>query len=227
MRELRLFAPAALLMAGCYLLFGLQRQHPVQLARPLRTMPLHLAGFTGSERVVSEEEQRVAGMTDYVFRVFARDAEGFSVYVGYYDSQTTGRTIHSPKNCLPGAGWEALETGTETLDTGPGTRPATVNRYTLANGPHRALVYYWYQGRGRVAHNEYSVKWDLLRDAMRRGRTEEALVRIVVPIVPGSTPDGWRAGLVKAESLARRAAIELMPRVEEMLPAWPRFGSRA
>jgi EpsI family protein len=223
MHKLRLFAPAAILGVGCVLLFGVHLQHPVRLERPLRSMPLKLAGAIGTDRDVSAAEQQVAGMSDYLFRIFRRDSVPlFSVYVGYYESQTTGRTIHSPKNCLPGAGWQALESGSRTLVVGGA--PVTVNRYLLANGPARALVYYWYQGRGRVAHSEYRVKWDLLRDAARYGRSEEALVRVVVPIPREA---GRADGISKAEEIARAAAAELIPRVEQVLPSWTRSGPRA
>ncbi len=109
MRNLRLFGPAAVLGAGCLLLFGVQLQRPIRLQQPLSAMPLVVAGYNGVDRVISKEEQAVAGMSDYIFRVFNTDSSLFTVYVGYYESQTTGQTIHSPKNCLPGAGWEALE----------------------------------------------------------------------------------------------------------------------
>ncbi len=224
MREIRLFAPAALLGAGCMLLFGSHLQHPARLAQPLHTMPLEVAGYLGVERTVSEPERRVVGMSDYVYRIFGRDSTAFSVYVGYYESQTTGRTIHSPKNCLPGAGWEALQSGTESLDVG-GAR-VTVNRYLLANGASQALVLYWYEGRGRVAYSEYRVKWDLLRDAMRYGRTEEALVRVVVPIAPGTAASRAEREAA-ADSVARAAAIDLIPRVDAVLPGWTRQGPRA
>jgi EpsI family protein len=228
MREIRLFVPAMVLGAGCLLLFGIQRQHPVRLDRPLASMPLALAGYSGIERQVSEGEQQVAGMTDYVYRLFHRDSVlAFTLYVGYYESQTTGRTIHSPKNCLPGAGWQALESSAVTITAGG--KPVTVNRYMLANGPSQALVYYWYQGRGRVAHSEYRVKWDLLRDAMRHGRTEEALVRIVVPIPPGrgSSASSWNERVGRAEAVAKEVAADLIPRVNGALPTWARGAPRA
>ena len=228
MRELRLFGPAGLFLAACVLMFGVHLQHPIRLDRPLRSMPLQLAGVSGTERDVTPEEQRVAGMSDYVYRVFRRDsAAAFSVYVGYYESQTTGQTIHSPKNCLPGAGFEPLESGVASLDADG--IPVTVNRYVLANGPSRVLVYYWYQGRGRVAYSEYRVKWDLLRDAMRYGRTEEALVRIVVPVAAGPKPTDadMRAALSAAEETARGVARDLIPRVDSVLPRWPNRARRA
>ena len=124
------------------------------------------------------------GMTDYVARVFWQfrgpkdSTPAFSTYVGYYDRQAQGHTMHSPKNCLPGAGWEILSAGTGSVSVAG--RSHVVNKYLLKNGVTQALVFYWYQGRGRIVASEYAVKWNLLRDAALEGHTEEALVRIVV-----------------------------------------------
>lgn len=201
--------PAAAFGAGCVLLLSVQRQQVMALRAPLETIPTEVEGFRGYDQVISEEEQRVAGMSDYVLRAFTRDSlVAFSVYVGYYEQQTQGRTIHSPRNCLPGAGWEALSASREPVAVAGDT--VLINRYELANGDERALVYYWYQGRGRVESSEYKVKWDLLRDAALTGRSEEALVRIVVPIT-GVVTD--------PDALARKIAAELVPEVELRLPA--------
>lgn len=221
MRELRLFAPAAILAVGCALQLGVRRQDGAPLAGPLRAMPVDLAGTRGRDRDVSAEERKVSAVTDYVFRTFGPDSlTAFSLYVGYYAKQATGKSIHSPRNCLPGAGWQTVESGKAVVTAGG--QPLTVNRYLLANGPSQALVYYWYQGRGRVAHNEYTVKWDLLRDAVAHGRSEEALVRLVVPIrrAPGYTKEAWRDGIEAAELVARSAAAEIIPRLDGALPRW-------
>jgi EpsI family protein len=221
MREARLFAPAATMLVGSLLLLGVRPQHTAPLGEPLRSMPIALAGTDGRDRDMTEEERKATAVTDYVFRTFGPDsATAFSLYVGYYQKQATGRSIHSPRNCLPGVGWQTVESGKAELLVGG--RPLTVNRYILANEKSQALVYYWYQGRGRVAHNEYTVKWDLLRDAVAHGRSEEALVRIVVPIrrAPGYTTEAWRRRIDAAESIARGAATEIIPRLEGALPSW-------
>ncbi len=223
MAEWKRFVPAGLFALGYLLTLSAQRQQAAMLDRPLRAMPVPIIGVAGEERTIADAEARVAGFTDYVFRIFRPDSvNAFSVYVGYYDSQATGKTIHSPRNCLPGAGWQTVESGA--VELALRGKPVTVNRYIMANGPEQALVLYWYQGRGRVAHSEYAVKWDLLRDAATRGRTEEALVRIVVPIPPSrefSSTD-WRDRQGEADALARRVATELLPRVDAALPSWDR-----
>jgi EpsI family protein len=209
MRNWQRWIPAGSFGMGCVLLLSVQRQQVMPLREPLGTLPAELDGYRGVDQVISEEEQRVAGMSDYMLRYFGKDSLlAFSVYVGYYAQQTQGRTIHSPKNCLPGAGWEPLSASREAIVIGSDT--VQINRYELANKNARALVYYWYQGRGRVEASEYRVKWDLLRDAALSGRSEEALVRLVIPIAPH---------IEDPDALARRVAAAMVPEVRQRLPA--------
>lgn len=210
-RRLAPAAPALLMGVGAILLLGVNRQRAEPLRASLATIPSEILGYHGRDRTISPEEQRVAGMSQYVLREFGpdKDSLAFSVYVGYYEQQTQGRTIHSPRNCLPGAGWELI--GISDRNIGVGSGSVTVRRYLLAKGASRALVYYWYQGRGRVSSNEYRVKWELLRDAALRGRTEEALVRIVLPLAA-------QGGEARADSLATRVAVAVIPALERALP---------
>jgi len=221
MRDWRPFTPAALFAAGVALTLSAGRQEAAPLAKPLARLPATIAGTPGTERPLTAEEVRIAGVSDYVFRIFRRDSlNAFSVYAGYYASQATGKTIHSPRNCLPGAGWQVVESGTTSLPHDG--RQAVVNRYVIANGPMQAVVLYWYQGRGRVSHSEYRVKWELLRDAATRGRTEEALVRVMVPIAPSRAFDAtdWRRRREAAEALATTVAAEMLPLMDRALPPW-------
>lgn len=221
MRKFTPWVPAAVLAAGLALVLSAGRQEVAPLARPLAELPRTIAGTPSDERPLTAEEIKVAGVSDYLFRIFRRDStSAFSVYVGYYESQATGKTIHSPRNCLPGAGWQVVESGTQELAMRGA--PVTVNRYIIANGPLQAVVLYWYQGRGRVSHSEYGVKWELLRDAATRGRTEEALVRVMVPIAPsrGFSETDWRDRRLEAEALAATVAGEVLPLVDGALPPW-------
>ncbi len=99
-------------------------------------------------------------------------------------------------------------------------RTVRVNRFLMANKSARALVFYWYQGRGRVESNEYVVKWNLLRDAALHGRTDEALVRIVIPL-PASRPgvdNGTDPAVIAADRRAVELATQLVSRVDKVLP---------
>ena len=216
------FSPLVVLSAGSLLISGVRQQHSVLPQRPLSTMPRQLLGLQGRDVVVSKEEQRVAGMSEYAMREYGSETEpAFSTYVGYYNRQIQGQTIHSPKNCLPGAGWETLAASRVPLAGSP--TGGTVNRTLLSNKGTLALVYYWYQGRGREESSEYKVKWDLLRDAALYGRTEEALVRIVIPIV-GVAADSDKAKqdakIAEASALAERVARDLRAQAAEIIPTW-------
>ena len=203
--------PAVLLAAGGALnaIVAARRAGPMPLRAPLATVAARINDLSAVDDTVTTEERRVAGMTSYILRYYGPVAAPlFSVYVGYYDEQRQGKSIHSPKNCLPGDGWEPVEAGAVTIATASG--PVTVNRYRVAKQNSEALVYYWYQGRGRVAHDEFRVKYELLRDAALHGRTEEALVRIVVSVQGNN--------LATADSTARSVVSPLVADVDRVLP---------
>ena len=203
--------PGGLLLAGCLLNGAIvaRRSGPVPLRGPIESVAPELMGTKAIDRRVTDDVRRVAGMTSYIMREYnPPNGTPFSVYVGYYDEQRQGKSIHSPKNCLPGDGWEPVESGVATIATSSGD--IVVNRYRVAKPGQQALVYYWYQGRGRVAHDEMRVKYELLRDAALHGRTEEALVRIVVPVT------GTAVG--PADQLARQIAPVLVSDVNRILP---------
>ena len=210
----RLWVPASIFILGSLLISGVRAQQHLELRRDLDSgIPREILGTQGQDVALAEGEAEVAGMDSYILRSYTApdsitDAPDFSLYVGYYGSQAQGRTIHSPKNCMPGAGWEALNDRETTVSTPVGDVP--VNRYILQREDERVLVLYWYQGRGRVRANEYLVKLDLLKDSALHRRSDEALVRIVVPL---------EASEEEAFTAAERVAAEVVPAVDEVLPS--------
>lgn len=210
----RPWLPALALSAGALATLGLRADRRLSLRAPLAAVISDTAGrYVGHDQALNPGELRVADPNAYLLRDYVVPGDtspdaAFTLYIGYYDHQTQGKTIHSPKNCLPGSGWEPLSSSTEVLRTPEG--PAPVNRYLLQNKQERALVLYWYQGRGRVASNEYLVKWQLLRDAAVRRRSDEALVRIFVPLAGGDES--------QADSLAARQARRVIGELYRALP---------
>src|SRR5581483_1718267 len=106
-------------------------------------------------------------------------------YVAYFKTQRTGQAPHSPKNCLPGSGWEPLKEGV--LDIPVTTMPGNirVNRYVVTRGENASVVLYWYQTRQRVIASDYSAKLWLVLDSIRYHRSDTALVRVIVPVLNG------------------------------------------
>jgi len=223
MRSLRAYTPAIILLVGCAFIWQTHTQRAMPLAAPLATVLPSVPGYVTQDQQIGAEERKVAGMTDYVARMYIRDSTiAFTTLVSYYDRQAQGQTIHSPRNCLPGAGWEILKGGTRTVDAG-GVKHV-VNHYTLKNGPATAVVYYWYQGRGRVVASEYRVKWNLLRDAALLGHTEEALVRVVIYLdvnIGVADAATTQRAFADADFLGDKIASKLMTDVVRVLPGKP------
>ena len=163
----------------------------------------------------------VLGADDYTSRLYAdRIGRRAGLYVGYHATQRQGDSIHSPMNCLPGAGWQpalrerlALNNAVTTPSSSVSTTPVTVNKVLIQKGEYRQLVLYWYQSHGRIIADEYAAKALLFVDAIRTGRTDAALVRITVPLDPQSS-----RGTVDAEKSAIAFAEALLPLLPRHLP---------
>jgi EpsI family protein len=212
-RVLGSWVPAGVLLLGVALNGAIgSGQRVMPLRAPLAAaIPASWNGYRARDVAIPAEEADGAGMTDYTLRVFEPEAAGaaapFSVFVSYYSHQERGRSIHSPRNCLPGSGWEPLHFQEAVVTTALGA--ATVNRYLIRRGEEHAVVLYWYQGRGRVASDELAVKWELLRDRALHQRSDEALVRVIVPFT-----DDERA----ADRFALQVAERLLPAVARAVP---------
>jgi EpsI family protein len=167
--------------------------------QPLGALPLVMGDWHGREAApLADDVLGQLGVDDYVNRQYARAGQvPVGIYVGYYASQRQGDTIHSPQNCLPGAGWLPVETGV--TDLRAGDRKVPVNEFVIQKGLDRQVVLYWYQGRGRVTANEYANKAFLMLDAARLHRTNGGLVRLIAPVT--STTGAARSELAAFASV--------------------------
>ena len=205
----RLLVTIGVLAGGIVLLHTVTRAERVPPRQPLRGFPLVLAQWRGTETPIEARIIQAVGVNDHVNRVYS-DPSGNPVqlYIGYYSSQRTGDTIHSPKHCLPGAGWVPVRTGELSILLSSGGS-VTVNDYLIQKGRDKQLVLYWYQARGRTIASEYEAKLWMVLDALMRHRTDGALVRVVAPTG-------------KAESEARERAVEfvrsLYPHLKDFIP---------
>lgn len=141
----------------------------------------------GSWRMVRETE--IETEVQELLRADAtlsRDYDGpegpVSVFVAFYRTQRAGVTPHSPKVCLPGAGWVQESAEIISLPIPGEPAPIPVNRYIVTHGENRALVLYWYQSAHRVVASEYLSKIYLMADSLRYRRSDVALVRVIVPL---------------------------------------------
>lgn len=173
---------------------------------PLRQFPAQLGNWRqmGDDLRFDSETERVLRADDYLSRNFISDDWVASFYAGYYASQRTGATYHSPLNCLPGSGWVMSDGRRITISPSNGAAAFEANRYIVQNGTTRALMLYWYQGRGRVEASEYWAKIYTVLDSVRRRRSDGAMVRIMVPLT-----DSPKEAENAAVQLASLAALQL------------------
>ncbi len=186
------FTLAVLLIAGAAVFLQARGHREIFPPRArLESFPAQLGPWTGTDDVIEKEVLDVLGPGDFLLRDYSTPADAqpaINLYIAYFPSQRTGDTIHSPKNCLPGAGWMPVESTRVTL-TMPGHSPFPVTRYVIARGETRELVLYWYWAHDRGLASEYWAKFYLVADSMRLNRSDGALVRISTIMYRGETPE--------------------------------------
>lgn len=105
--------------------------------------------------------------------------QGLNLYIGYWDTQRKGAAIHSPKNCLPGAGWEPVEASLLTIALPAPHPPITVNRYLIQKDRDQQVVLYWYQSHEQVIAGEVPARIAMVKSALFHNRTDGAIVRVM------------------------------------------------
>ena len=158
----------------------------------------------GADQAFDQQTITILGASDYLMRDY-RGLGGITAnfYVGYYASQRTGATYHSPQNCLPGSGWVMTDPGKITISPA-GQAPFEANRYIVQNGSNKQLLVYWYQGRGRKTASEYWSKIYTVIDSVKMRRSDAAMVRVMVPVGASEA-----SALEAAQSLSESAASAL------------------
>ena len=211
MKSPRFWVVAVLLAATALLLQARANFEVIPVAEPLSLVPQAIAGRAGSDIRIDQETLDVLGAGDFLSRAYTQEGQPpVGLFVGYFPSQRTGVTIHSPKHCLPGAGWVFESSQTVDLNDADG-KPHRVGEYIIANGENKQFVIYWYQAHGRSVANEYVAKAYLVADAMRMNRTDGALVRVITPIDSGE-------GLAAARTRAEAFTAQLAPMLPRFIP---------
>lgn len=192
MRANTRFILAVVLLAGTGLLLQARSRSEVFPPRaPLGSFPERLDTWSGTDVEITKDVRDVLGPGDFLLRIYHPDDKtkpDTDLFIAYFPSQRAGDTIHSPKNCLPGAGWTPIDSQRTTLSF-EGHAPFVVNRYVIAKGTDRQLVLYWYWAHNRAVASEYWARVYLVTDSIRMNRSDGALVRITSRILPGETVD--------------------------------------
>lgn len=188
----RFLTVAALMAVTLALLVHRGDADNVPPSTPLSQMPTVIDGMTSQDIPLDEDVLNVLGKGDFLNRVYTSPraqtvstnspaAYPVGLFIGYFATQRTGQSIHSPQHCLPGAGWTFESSRYTQIEDRRGEN-FNVGEYIINNGESRQFVIYWYQAHGRSIANEYKAKAYMLADAIRYNRTDGALVRVITPI---------------------------------------------
>jgi EpsI family protein len=198
-----------LLLASAILLHALSHGEPVPIRAPLDSFPKALGLWTGEDLPIDARVDNALRADARLLRQYVAPQRGpIWLFIAYYKSQRLGETVHSPRSCLPGAGWEPISGRRESVLVAPG-RPIVSNRFLVQKGIDRQLVFYWYQSHGRAVASEYRAKAYLVADAIHLNRTDGALIRISVPLL-GKEADG--------EKSAQEFIYEMYPLLARYIP---------
>ncbi len=193
-------------------------------SRPLSEFPATIGPLVAKDITMDADTLQTLGKGDFLNRLYqppqplpgsprpaamdedARAAIG--LFIGYFPTQRTGQSIHSPQNCLPGAGWTFESSWITTLTNSAG-KQYHVKEYLISDGTSTQEVLYWYQMHGRLIAGDYTAKLYTLADSIRYGRTDAALIRIITPVEPGED-----------RLHARARAIRFAEQIAPLLPAY-------
>ena len=156
----------------------------VPIRKSLDSFPTSLGDWQAREGVLLElDTLNVLKAKDYLMRR-DQDPAGKSIwlFIAYWDSQRKGAQPHSPRNCLPGDGWEPLEATKMTIPLPQPLAPITVNRFLIQKDREQQIVFYWYQSQGKAIAGELAARMEMMKNSVVRHRTDGALVRVSSPV---------------------------------------------
>ncbi|MEO8735919.1 MAG: exosortase C-terminal domain/associated protein EpsI [Edaphobacter sp.] len=219
MKSPRFWIVVLLLATTAVILHSRGDSDRVVASEPLRLMPQTIGSWTGQDLPIADDVLAVLGKGDFLNRLYTRPQQAtnaltapsdanlpIGVFIGYFPTQRTGQSIHSPQNCLPGAGWTFDSHRYVTLNDVNG-KSYKVGEYVISNGESRQFVIYWYQAHGRSIPNEYVARAYMVADAIRMDRTDGALVRVITQIAPS-----------ESVAEARQRAVRFSDLMAPMLP---------
>jgi len=199
---------AMVLVGGIFATHSFRPKDAPGLQKPLREFPSAIGFLHSEDRPFEKQVVKAIGADDYINRVYLGSAFPVELYIGYYKDQRSGDRIHSPKNCLPGSGWEPVHSTRVQIGSVNGL-PVLVNGYLVAQGEKRDMVLYWYQSHGRIAASEFLVKFLLISNGLKNKPTDGAMIRIWT-----TASDGEETAQERAVEFAQR----IYTKVDEFLP---------
>ncbi len=168
--------------AGLYIHLGTSNVLKVPARENLDRLPYEFAGWESRPQEIDKTTLEFLGADDFIVtEMTSPERENFNLYVAYLNMQRHGHSWHSPRQCIPGGGWQITRHDIVPTTSADGSQHY-FNRIIIENRGSRQLLYYWYDQRGRRTANEFVMKALVVLDAVRIRRTDGAMIRIMTPI---------------------------------------------
>lgn len=209
------FIISCLLIAGTVLTSMVlpERLEDIPDRNTLAAFPLKIDDWQGDSKNMEIKYINALKFEDYLLTNYSDGKSNLELYIAYYESQRKGESAHSPRSCLPGAGWRIDERRSEIIQYSYKNNSETinVNRMLVKRGDDSFLTYYWFKQRNRHLANEYLVKWFLFWDALTRNRTDGALVRVIYPLTMGE-------GVADGDRVVQEFLQQVVPLLPDYVP---------
>jgi EpsI family protein len=202
------------LLMQCLAFYALaNRTESTPIVSPLSSFPQKIGDWSVARGGVIEKEiMDVLRADDAITRWYTNDKTGrpLDLFIAYFNTQKTGKAPHSPKNCLPGAGWMWILNDQINIPIA-GQAPVEANRYVVGKGNEKSVVLYWYQSARRTVASEYKAKVFTVLDSIRYNRSDTAIVKVTLPLKDENFDDATAVGMSFVQSF-----------FDKLLPYFPR-----
>jgi len=204
----------ALIMVLTMILLGFSNHSEIiKPNKPFDSFPMNIGKWNGTTSRFDEKIYDILGVDDSLLASYKSDnGKAVELYVGFYQSQKEGDLIHSPKNCMPGSGWNILKSSIETVDTVKDGKAETIDviKLILGKGSEKQVMLYWFQSRGRIISSEYMEKIWLVIDSITKHRTDGSFVRLISPVIKSED---------ETLELLKGFTKDIYPHLNEYLPS--------
>lgn len=178
--------------------------------RPFSQFPNEIGDWSGVTSQMDEKVYNILGVEDYIIANFSKGpGQTVNFYVGFYQSQSKGDLIHSPKNCMPGSGWNIVQSSAIPIRLPKSGKTIKIARLLLNKDGQKQIVYYWFHSRGRIISSEYMQKIWLVLDSITKNRTDGSFVRLIAPVIKNEAD---------TEVLLTQFADEVYPVLNQFIP---------
>jgi EpsI family protein len=211
MKRQHLFLLAGILLCQTAIYYGYAQHEVIPQGPPWNTFPAHIGGWSLEQEVLPDEASLAQLQPDdYLSRDYISGSQRVDLFVAYFKTERTGHAPHSPKACLPGAGWQPVSADLLPIAVPQSGVTIDANQYVVRRGDVDMAVFYWYQNARRTIANEVMFQVYAVPELLYHGRTDITFIRVITEITNG---------LDNARNTALDFIRQIYPEIKAHIPA--------